>query len=470
MNSPRLPEDILTEFDTSISGELNLDPLGLQVIWSAYGQIIFRNRISSISNDVRNYTLNLFNHAVTKALVEDDHVLLGKGLINDKAYASRGKDSIAFKQSCLIYLENVFAYAMVGAQAQEGVETVGVLGISKARRRWDESSGNPWLLFSHEARAHVLVRQNSLGVSGRYKTPLVQMAFFDSNYDYALPKSRPLWREVQKQLLVDSGPLARLKKLVLAHLTGVLANGHRVPEHQFSSVPKNLRLEFVNAFSSSARVGAYARDFWLAVTELNKGAPGALYELLNKEWMPDGSRHERPIAEVFALASKKTTLTQADKDKLENVRVLEPFLGEVDLLLGVMLSAKSQSIDDVANKWRALGRDAHTLPSQAAPIETNAAMRAQISSTASVRLDELLELARGADVRQQVERLLKYHNRVMETRGQSPWLRLLDASQLKIDVRTRPLPKMKERPLGTWVNQYYIPQFRRLLSGLRGTV
>ncbi|TYC55215.1 hypothetical protein ETQ85_14435 [Zoogloea oleivorans] len=172
MTSAPILDYILTEFDASASNELNLDPLGLQVIWSAYGQIIFRNRISSISNDVRNYTLNLFNHAVTKALVEDDHVLLGKGLINDKAYASRGKDSTAFKQACLIYLENVFAYAMVEFQAQKGVETAGVLGISKARRRWDESACNPLLLFSQEARAHMLVRQNSLGVSGRYKTPL----------------------------------------------------------------------------------------------------------------------------------------------------------------------------------------------------------------------------------------------------------------------------------------------------------
>jgi len=88
--------DLLTEFDERISSELNLDPLGLQVIWSAYGQKIFRNRISSISNDVRNYTLNLFNHWVTKALVEDDAVLPGKGLLHDKAYAGRGKDSACF--------------------------------------------------------------------------------------------------------------------------------------------------------------------------------------------------------------------------------------------------------------------------------------------------------------------------------------------------------------------------------------
>ncbi|TYC55214.1 hypothetical protein ETQ85_14425 [Zoogloea oleivorans] len=294
------------------------------------------------------------------------------------------------------------------------------------------------------------------------------MEFFDSNYDYALPKSRPLWHKVQKQLLADSGPLVGLKKLLLAYLTTVLADGRRVPEHQFSCVPKKLRQEFVNAFSSPTGVGTYARDFWLEVTELNKGAPGALYEVLNQEWMRDDCR--RPTAEVFALAAQCPNLAQADKDKLENVRVLEPLLGELDLLLDVLLSAKSHSLDDVTAIWKALGRDEHTLTNQATHIETNASMRAEISGTARERLDELLKLAQGADVRQQVKRLINYHNKVMEARGQSPWLRLLGGRQLKIDVRTRPLPKMMERPLGTWVNQYYIPQFRHLLSGLRGAV
>ncbi|CAE6824510.1 hypothetical protein R69746_06213 [Paraburkholderia aspalathi] len=97
MTPPRLLQQILTEFDDRISSELNLDPLGLQVIWSAYGQKIFRNRVSSISNDVRNYTLNLFNHWVVKSIADDDAVRLGKGLQSEKAYAGKGKNAYAFR-------------------------------------------------------------------------------------------------------------------------------------------------------------------------------------------------------------------------------------------------------------------------------------------------------------------------------------------------------------------------------------
>jgi hypothetical protein len=62
-------EKFFTEYDDDVSSQLNLDPLGLQVIWSAYGQEIFKNRISSISNDVRNYTLNLFHHHIVRTVV-----------------------------------------------------------------------------------------------------------------------------------------------------------------------------------------------------------------------------------------------------------------------------------------------------------------------------------------------------------------------------------------------------------------
>lgn len=469
MTAPRLLESFLTEFDERISSELNLDPLGLQVIWSAYGQKIFRNRISSISNDVRNYTLNLFNHSVTNALIESDHVQLGRGLLNNKAYAGRGKDSAAFRQACLIYLENVFVYAMVEAQAQPGVETAGVIGISKARARWgNESKGNPRLVFSHETQAHVLVRQNSLGVSGRYKTPLVEMKFFDSGYDYALPEAQPQWEKAQKQLFSAAGPLARLQKLAHAHLSEVLADTRREPERSFAEVPTVLKKAFVNAFRSPAAVGAYARDFWLAVTELDQGAPGALYQVLEQEWQLSGQKRERPTAKVFALAAKQRSLSTVDKDKLEHVRVLEPFLGELSLLLDVVLSNKSQLLDEVHKKWAALGRDEHTLPRLAALIENNAAMHTQVAGTVAERLSGLLALARGTDVRQHVVQLLKYHDKVMEARGQSSWMRLLNGSQLKIDVRIRPLPKKDDRPVGAWVHHYYVPQFRHLLSGLRG--
>lgn len=463
-------DSLLTEYDESISAELNIDPLGLLVIWSSYGQNIFQRRISSISNDVRNYTLNLFNHAVIRALVEDDSVELGRGLRSNPAYASGGKDSLAFKQACLIYLENVFTYSMIEAQNRPNVETVGVLGVSIARRRWGETKGHPRLLFSHQSDAHVLKRQNSLGVSGRYKTPLVEMSFFDSTYDYALPESGAQWQLVQAQLLAKSKPLHGLYKLACEHLKGVIADSRKVPACDFSDLPDELRRCYVAAFRSPPAVGEYAREFWFSVTKLNEGAAGALYEVLNDEWSPTGQYQMRPSADVFAQAASKPTLKEGEKAMLEQVRLLEPFLAELDLLLGVMLSVKSQRIGDAVAKWKSLGRDSSTLPDLAQPIEANTIMRAQVAERAAGRLSELLALARRTTVQHQMEGLLRYHDKVMQARGQSSWLRLLGGQQLKVDVRVRQLPAKDDRPLGAWVHQYYLPQFRNLLSGFRGDV
>lgn len=67
-----------------------------------------------------------------------------------------------------------------------------------------------------------------------------------------------------------------------------------------------------------------------------------------------------------------------------------------------------------------------------------------------------------------MDALLSYHALIMESRGQSPWVTRADGNQLKIYVRPRSEPTPAERPLGGWVHQYYIPQFRHLLAGLHG--
>ena len=51
MESSSFLAEILTEYDEDISGELNIDPLGLLVIWSSYGQNIFRRRIRDALNN-----------------------------------------------------------------------------------------------------------------------------------------------------------------------------------------------------------------------------------------------------------------------------------------------------------------------------------------------------------------------------------------------------------------------------------
>ena len=137
-------ERYLTEYDESLSGESYIDPIGTLVIWSAYGQEIFRNRVNSIANDVRNYTINLFNHHVIRRLIRDETALLSNKLTN--VYG--GKDTLFFKYACLLYLENLFVFSILKHEDRKGIDSSGVLGITKGRRLWAEKDINLRLVFS----------------------------------------------------------------------------------------------------------------------------------------------------------------------------------------------------------------------------------------------------------------------------------------------------------------------------------
>lgn len=66
-------DKFLTEYDESLTGEMNIDPLGQLVIWSSRDRIL-HGRITSIANDVRQYTLNLLHHSVIRKIMLDDAV------------------------------------------------------------------------------------------------------------------------------------------------------------------------------------------------------------------------------------------------------------------------------------------------------------------------------------------------------------------------------------------------------------
>lgn len=455
-----LLDAFLTEYDDNLGAELNVDPLGLQVIWSAFGQQIFRNRISSISNDVRNYTLNLFNHWLIRRLIQDESAVISKPV--QHTYPS--KSDLNFKYACLIFLENLYVYSMIHHQQDKGVNTLGVLGISNARRNWEAASHNPVLIFGHEQRAQVLVRQILLGVSGRYKTPLVEIGFFDRHYQYDQPQAMALWQQMD-ELISNTPALNRLANELYDVLKALVAERNRKPQLVFADIPDGVIRSLVAAFPSQAMVGQYACDFWLGITKLDQGAAGALYQAIKLNG--NSNINKQPIADVFAQALNQP-LPHSDKSRLEHVRTLEPFLGELDLLLGLILSRKSQPVSEVVERWLAMGRTADTLGGYAAPIATNAAMFNVLTGTGKLRLEKLLKLAGSSDVTSQITQLLEYHGGVMQGRGQLPWMKVRDDGKLVLSVRPRREPESDTRPVGNWVNHYYIPQFRNLLSGLWG--
>jgi hypothetical protein len=451
-------DEYLTEYDDSISGDSYIDPLGMLVIWSAFGQKIFKNRVNSISNDVRNYTLNLFNHYLTRKLIRDESVRLSKAL--QTAYGS--KDTLQFKYACLVYLEKLFVFSILAQENLQGVVSGGVLGIVKARRLWHEQSENPAIIFTHDKSGHILVRQLSLGVSGRYKTPLLEIGYFDNNYHYQLPKAIPLWEGVE-EFVKSTAALKKLADSAFSHIREVLAQNSSRPQILFNNVPPALCKCYAQAFASSGAVGMYAREYWLKFSGLDAGAAGALLQVLDE----NADTKDLDAKQLIALAKKKKIATD-EKLKFLNIEVLEPFLADATLLFTLLSTKKSQPLQEVLTQWKEFGRDANTLPLGAQHVLKNSDLKKILSGTALWRINKLLELSNCTTLRAQIELLLGYHTAVMKGRGQLPWLCIDGSGLVKVHTRPSTQPEVKSWPNGCWYNNYYIPQFKSLVNGYQG--
>lgn len=448
---------VLTEYDDTLSSDSYIDPIGTLIIWSAFGRQVFRNRINSISNDVRNFTLNLFNHYLVKALIEDDNVYLSQPL--QRQYQS--KDSLNFKQACLIFLENVFVFSILRHENSKGVESTGILGISNARRLWAGEDRVPALIFTHEPVGQILVRQLSLGVSGRYKTPLMEMGFFDGNYHYHKPAYQSRWADVEKLIVGQAnsllGKAAHKAYEFLKECVSRPIQGGKLP---FGDVSADLTRAYARAFASPQAVASYARAFWLMQTELNQGAAGAIFDVLE-----DTEDLSSQAAVEHALSHH---LVPGEKAKLEHIVHLEPFLADCSLLFTLMASRRTQSTDDVASTWAKFGRDATRLPSASAAIAEYANLPAIKGSEAAKRFMQLVMAANAGGLDDQIRALARYHSSVMQSRGQVSWLNVGDDGTISVHARTVSPPEPDSRTPGSWHNSYYLPQFSSFVNGLRG--
>ena len=455
----------LTDYDDSLTGESYIDPMGMLVIWSAYGHQIFQNRVNSISNDVRNYTLNLFNHYLIRRIIADDSVQLSRKLLHEYG----NKDTLNFKYACLLYLENLFVFSILQNEGHKGVDSRGVLGSSNARRLWVDADDDPVITFTHKKAGQILVRQLGLGVSGRYKTPMMEIGYFDKHYHYTSPSAISLWQEAE-QFIANQSKLTILAKDLIEHLKeDLLSQRSSHPSIRFNDVPDVLRKDFANAFSSPGAVGSYSRKFWLSVTGLDTGASKALLQVLD-----DNAKLDKPMelnAQSLIESALKQTLSSEECLKMTQISSLEPFLSDIMLMFTLLTAKKSRSLTEVIAQWQKFGRNEHTLPQRAHLLRNDVELNNVIKgSTAGRRMKNLLQLADTATLDDQVTLLLEYHNNLMLKRSQMPWLTLDNAGQVKVHVRPLLVPETEDWPPGEWYYSYYLPQFKSLVRGFQGVL
>ena len=72
--------NIFTIPDPSIVQEGSVDPLGMQVIWTHFGQKIFANKLTTVATDIRNYSVNLLHLHVLDRLKNEHSDLYEKAI------------------------------------------------------------------------------------------------------------------------------------------------------------------------------------------------------------------------------------------------------------------------------------------------------------------------------------------------------------------------------------------------------
>ena len=454
-------EKFLTEYDDSLTGELNVDPLGQLVIWSSWGQDIFHSRITSIANDVRQYTLNLLHHSVLRQILVDEKLQTSgvmKGLYPKKQLHE-------FRVACLIHLENIYIYSMLAAE-KRGVTLTGVQGINKARSKWNAANKNPQIFFGHEKSSELLTNQIALGTNGRYKSPRMKMHFFSTDYRYDLPESKPVWQAAEA-FIRNVPELKKLHAAALTYMQLKMQASHKRDLNQFfEDIPVGLKKAYVKAFRDPKMVGDYSRIFWLQRTGLDKYAAGAIYRVLKQERLDE---LELTDAEVFKRAMHQAKsmpeMNESDLRALQHISQAERFLSLIDLMFSGLRRQSSQTLAEFRQFWQSRGLTELDLPQKAAQLLENDVLLSSLSGTPARRFQQLLALACMPSLEDQVRGLLDYHHKIMESRGQFPWL-LLEGDDILLQVP--PCSLREDRQNSAWVNRYYLPQFRHLLNGLWG--
>ena len=145
-----------TEYDEKIVGESKRDPLGLQPIWSYFGNRVIKN-ITTVSNDIRGFREVLLCLAIC-----GEYQQLHGGLL--KEY--------------ILLFEQLFIYSMIEAHDSEGI----IGGENGTRRFYSRTYMNPYISGNpNDEVGTILASEISLGYYGRYKTPLMNMGIIDQS-------------------------------------------------------------------------------------------------------------------------------------------------------------------------------------------------------------------------------------------------------------------------------------------------
>ncbi len=442
--------------DPELSQDSSVDPMGISAIWTTYGQAIFKDRLTTIANDARIFTINVFHHAVLKSLFEEYSEEVEAAL---KQY-SEWKTEFEMKSGLLIWMEDTSTIAFSDDYDRSiEVEKFGVLGLSKWRSV--KNNGDPQGYILRASRAHgILKKQIVLGMSGRYKNPLIEMGFFDRFYRYDHPRNIETWKQCEPWLQAWQSARqlhALLVNYVRHHILTRRTKGHpsaplRHLENEQSF--QELLAAYRNAFGKRA-LHPLAQAFWLDQLGIRRGAGMAVYRSLKTHGADAGPI---PYERVFAHAIPFVADEPEEKAKLISILEVGPFLSHGEFALRYLAQRSMKRLEDhrvELEQMRILWRDSIVFaPNSSLP-----------------RLQQLVQIANvSGDLREWVKALFDFHASIMQARGGNAWVQLNADNTLhhfyapSLPASYNTINLYKERK--PWLHSYYLDSLKFIQNSL----
>lgn len=442
--------------DIDLTQESSVDPMGLQVIWTYYGQAIFGEKLTTIANDLRVFTFNLFhNHLINRLYTE-----YPEELQQAKEHYKNWSTDLDTKTGLLIFLEDLVTWTFYEAKKNgnnPSVNVLGILGLSKAKIAENSAYGKPIILNANK-RLGLLKNQLNLGMTGRYKGPMVKMGFFNRAFEIKSSQN-PDWDKVNN--LVKNWQEAKIVqdnilKLIVELLFKSQAKDHpqiSLDELKSSKYWKKIYDGYLTCFGSEKPVNEI-RIFWKDKLGLMSGAPEALYKEIKALKEGELINHYT----IFTNSLKHVISEAGELNKLESVLSVEPFLSHCEYLLRYLSQNGVKKIDDHSNDLQLL--------------------RSQIKSASTFNLSEApAQLQKLYDVmitnsslEQWITNILKYHKEVMIKRGGNPWIDFDKEGNLKhffapsLNDGLNTIPKYLNK--SPWWHTYYLETLHSIHKGL----
>lgn len=430
-----LINNIFTEYDESLTKNINTDPLGFQIVWTYFGQKIFHNKTTSIALDIRSYTINLFNHYIIYQIIQENKNLSFKSLITNEISL---KEKI---EKTLIILENLLTWSWFSTRDDWTEEyKSGLLGTYKALSIWEDEQ--TYLINFNERdfnKIEILKNQRSLGVSGRYKGPFRAMGFFKEYDESSYKGSSELFENEIKELIESqNSPLKNLYKEVISFL-------QKAQELKVIEIGKNNTLvnKYVESFKNPKDISLHTKHFWKKYLGLNQDEASIVYKHI------DLDKIEQNTKQIFTKALEESF----DNKIFQDINQIEPQLTYINLLFDYLIVKSGNKISELNNDYIL----------QLENFEWN---NLSINTNTSIflRVEELKKI-------KDYKTLLEYHKIVMNKRSQMPLIELKNDEILKTNIAKNIASNKSEELLSKglnndWLNDYYIYSIRNIKRGL----